>query len=366
MVAALAAVGCSPQVHRIAGADSSKDAHRILFVSAGFNDAEMQTYRLVAKELANKVLTDGSLPYKTFADHLSFWRVDVRTPPLDTTKCPALTCSHSPLAPRTGDATPIETLNSWGPKTVDETLNVSLCYTETAPPGSCRLLWTDNTGQAIAARLATLPPNIDAVIILVNTTVPAGATQQRALAGSLPLVVVGVPGSQSLDILAHELGHVLGLADEYSEGVGLSASAADYPNVWQPTDPCYAPDTVQPANPTGQALHIPEVWQRLLECGADIDKSLDCDSNGDTTDAACPRVWDPTHHILSCPLPTVGIDSKCLEFVGLFEGAHYAPTGIYRPAYQCKMGGSNYRYCPVCDAHIQHFLDCRYVHPGPC
>jgi hypothetical protein len=366
LLSLLSLLHCPPQVYRIAGSPASASAHHILFLSAGFSDGELDAYRVAAAGLANTIMT--SEPYAAYAANLSFWRIDVRSGPIGTSTCPAGACGHSPLGAPTSSVPPIlDTLNPTGDAVTDQDLGVSLCYTDSASTGSCRVLWATAAGQSAAAELATYGPDIDVVVIIANTQLPAGATAQAPLSASQPLVVIGVPAdpAEAGNLLAHELAHTLGLTDEYTGSSGSPASGASaYPNVWQPSDPCYAPTTTATATSAGGTeLTIP--WSRLLTCDIGLDATLDCDSDSDPTNFGCPRVWWPYHTTASCAMfPSLNV--KCEDTIGLYEGAYYSASGIYRGANNCRMRDLSAGFCKVCTGLIDTFFDCNYVHPGSC
>lgn len=168
------------------------------------------------------------------------------------------------------------------------------------------------------------------------------------------------------EVYAHELGHTLGLADEYSTGYGVSSvPSSSFGNVWQPSDPCYAPTLdSHVVAPTGATTTIP--WVDLLACETPLDPKFDCDYDTDVSNFGCPRVYWPQHSLPKCYLASHGVDAACLDYVGLFEGAFYMSDGCYRAAWNCKMRDSSANFCAVCDAWIRKFFECNYVHPGKC
>lgn len=141
-------------------------------------------------------------------------------------------------------------------------------------------------------------PEAHAHIVLLNQPVPMGRANAFVLLG-------GGPFQSHLNsvLVAHELGHrIAGLADEYVEYpdayTGIEPSAV---NVTTLTEPDWLP------------------WSALL-----------------APDATVPTA--------------VGGAG-----VGLFEGAFYRPTGVYRPATACIMA-TGVRFCPVCTIAIQEAL----------
>jgi len=378
MLSSTSSCDTTPRVYWIAGVAPTADAHRILFLGAGFDsDAELETYRAAAQTLAEGLRTSGTMPYASYHEFLSFYRIDVRSSAIDTSSCSSSmtpACGHVEVSapPSTLASTPLDTLNPSGDAVIDEDMHVDLCYTESSSAGPCRLIWADSDGQKLAAELATYAPDIDVVVILANTQLWSGAAVQGALSGSQSLVVVGLPQDASgaaigLNLIGHELAHTLGLADEYSDSSGVSATLpSSYQNVWQPADGCYEPVTLaSPAPPSGDALLVP--WKDKLDCAKGLTQAWDCDSNSDLTDYGCPRVWWPYHNLPpTCPSVYPGLQRACQDFTGLYEGAFYTMSGIYRPAYDCKMRTVSTDFCVVCKDLIDLFFTCNYVHPGTC
>ena len=61
------------------------------------------------------------------------------------------------------------------------------------------------------------------------------------------------------------------------------------------------------------------------------------------------------------PLPTP-VETQYLSKVGLFEGAYYSSTGMYRPKYNCKMRTLNNPFCEVCrEAHVKAIFSYLYL-----
>lgn len=108
------------------------------------------------------------------------------------------------------------------------------------------------------------------------------------------------------EIAIHELGHGwFGLADEYTAG-GQSAT----------------PKPVEP-NVSGSAEREQLKWASHVAPGT--------------------------------PLPT--LTDQPAGVVGAFEGAKYQATGVFRPAFDCKMRTPGVKFCPVCAAVIDAELD---------
>jgi hypothetical protein len=183
------------------------------------------------------------------------------------------------------------------------------------PPGatSCRVVWPDVTGLRRAWRLAACAPAFDVVVIVVNSGGWAGG---GAADMSPPLVVVTLDGISSPDtrarLLSHELGHALGLLDEYATG---------YP------DASGAPRFHANRNVARGGGEVP--WKPL--CGA----------------AGCAEVR-------ACPAPQQGVAAPP---VGLYEGAFYQSCGYFRASEDCAMQDPEEDFCPACVAYTSKLFE---------
>ncbi len=157
--------------------------------------------------------------------------------------------------------------------------------------GIDRLLCVDDGKVATAA--AQDVPEYNFAIVIVN---------DPKYGGSGGSVCASSSNEQSFEVLAHEIGHSLArLADEYSyEGN-------------QP--PCNQQQDCNEANATVRNSRDQIKWK-------------------DWIDAATP-----------VPTPAT---QQYGSVTGLFEGARYTPTGIYRPQLNCKMRDLGADYCSVC------------------
>lgn len=358
----VAAWGCGPQVHRIAGPSKETPAFDVLFVGAGFDsNTDLDAFRTAAQSLA-----DGLLETPPFSDPalpLRVWRIDVRDPEVDASRCGSGSgCSFERLPPsHAPPRLPLETLNPRGKRVVRESFEVVAC-----PAGAtCRSLWLSSKGQERALRIAPTNLHIDAVVVLANTTAPSGSGLQEASEFEVGLAVVGLPNDATGKaggggLLAHELAHVAGLADEYTSASGEpSADVERFPNVWRPDDPCVTPEPWGSAvNLVASAQIVP--WSDVLHCNEKLDEKWDCDFT--SAAHACPRVWfpyHPTNKKCSGPRERPSIQDECLSHVGLFEGAYYAREGIYRPMFRCRMSAAGDPFCTVCERRLREFLEGR-------
>ncbi|MCX5894473.1 MAG: M64 family metallo-endopeptidase, partial [Proteobacteria bacterium] len=146
-------------------------------------------------------------------------------------------------------------------------------------------LLTVNDAKAFNA--AAQVPAFDAVFILVND-------EQNGGSGGATVVISNGPAAA--EIALHEAGHLIAhLSDEYETPYPISQELEGMPNI-----------------------------------------------TGETETEAIPwKDWiDP-----ETPLPT---PETITDRIGLFEGAGYSATGIYRPKHNCKMRELGVQYCEIC------------------
>jgi len=168
-----------------------------------------------------------------------------------------------------------------------------------------RLLCIDvATAQKIAADNVA---EVNLVLVVVNDPKYGGS-------GGDTLAVS--TNSQSFEIAAHEIGHTLAkLADEYD-------AAANYA-------PCDTTTDCTEGNVTLRNTRDKVKWNSWI-------------------DAATPVPTPPT--------------SQYMSAVGLFEGARYLTTGVYRPWENCKMRVLGSDYCPVCkEQFVLHYWNLQNI-----
>jgi hypothetical protein len=158
------------------------------------------------------------------------------------------------------------------------------------PPNSLDPNYAEGQGK-VDALLLTYMPDCHLPILLINDSIPGGSD------GPGDKTAIVSMGGVWADTLIHETGHVMGgLGDEYT-------NALIYPDVEEP-------NTTRETRPA------------YIKWGTWIDTN--------TTPIPTP----PT-----APYTTV---------IGLFEGAHYHPTGWYRPKFDCAMNHPGLPFCEVC------------------
>jgi len=163
--------------------------------------------------------------------------------------------------------------------------------------------------SAVLAAAAADMPEFNLAVVIVNDSKYGGA------GGSVPCVSTD---EGAAEILRHELGHTLGnLADEYQN---------PYPGY----PPCSASQDCTEPNVTLRSVRSQIKWLDWID---------------DST-----------------PVPTP--EGTKLVGVGLFEGARYMATGVYRPVDTlCKMQTLGSPFCPVCsEALVRAFWNLENVH----
>lgn len=158
--------------------------------------------------------------------------------------------------------------------------------------GTERALCVDNGKAYAAASMAA--PELDVVMVIVNDPKYGGS------GGQVPVTSIH---AQSKDILRHELGHsVSGLADEYETpypGYPACSSVSDCPE----------------PNATIRSTREAVKWS----------------------------TWIPQDY----PVPTP--KTAAFTDIGVFEGARYKSTGVYRPKHEgCMMRTLGLTFCSVC------------------
>lgn len=150
------------------------------------------------------------------------------------------------------------------------------------------------TGQGkVDALMAAYVPQAELVVMLVNDMVAGGSDA----GGRTAVVSRGAVFGSLYYILAHETGHVFAnLGDEYTN------PNPGYPEVEEP-------------NTTRETNRAAIKWQAWIDAETEV------------------------------PTPAT---SENLDKVGLFEGAHYNPTGWYRPKVNCMMKAFGVSFCEVC------------------
>jgi hypothetical protein len=198
------------------------------------------------------------------------------------------------------------------PEVADTCFDAAYCSSNTR-----RLLTVDEA--AVIAEASIHVPGWDAIVVIVNHQEYGGSgSQSNGIA-----VYSLAPGA--VEIAIHELGHVLGLADEYDDLGGTYTQG-------------------EPSEPNVTASMTADKWSAQVTANA-----LPTLANATCTPRAANAV-DPEPGA-----------------IGLYEGGKRYACGIYSPAFSCKMRVLNQPFCAVCEEHLRERFDGGfYVQPASC
>jgi len=373
-----------PKVYPVGDVAEPLTRYNILFLGDGFRTTdEMNTYRAAVQQLVEGLMAEP--PFCHYSERLNFYRIDVKDPTgqISENSCalgtPALDAMN-PM-PFAGPGTPV----TGSKNLVKENLRVARCWTSVVgATGSKKRLWIDKRGLKRAHRIAGQAPSISLVVIVANIHEKIGSGYWDVWPGQIGTVVVGVP--QDLDsttglwevsengkaFFAHELGHGLGLLDEYNYGWRAPLDPGTDRNVWRP-------QISLPETSTNQAAY-PIPWEAALPPGCTTADMVSCCGrvNGtsgvqlctnanpacvfvpgicqSTTDVCTPPIssWVPSACTIPGTCPTVSdpyklqVTEDCDSDAGAWEGANYWPVGFYRARLNCRMVES-YMHVPFCE-----------------
>lgn len=197
--------------------------------------------------------------------------------------------------------------------------------------GGLRRRLTVDTALAITTADAWVP-DWDAILIIVNHV-------ERGGSGAPDVAIVSSPGVFDGSAI-HELGHsAFGLADEYDylEGCASGETTQDeYPYGVSSSTPV---DAIEP-NVTIYPTALPAKWGLLIDAATPMP----------TTTNPGPTTCDTQ------PSPVAD------GVVGTFDGAAHYHSGIYRPAYDCRMRDADLEFCAVCS----NVISTRIIGDSPC
>jgi len=331
----------------------------LLFLGNGFTgDDGLDTYRRAMQLFVQSLRTTP--PYDGYLDRMKFFYMD-----LDS-ESTGIDCSCAGPVPATSTApTPGVPVDTPFPGGSDVDLEVSC----TCGLGStCTGLDMPVTRQAEALGLSFCAPNIRAIVVIANADCPAGLTYQYEPLVSVSWAIVGVEadGTVTSDLVLedggpmlfqHELGHLLGLLDEYDYGSGGWLFPTRR-NIWKKRGlpPDWLPDPMRPTCPT-------IAWERAMcPSGRNATPPNRCDIFlADCCDTAATPDWSDTP-----PLVRSGCSCSPTSLAGLWEGGFYRTEDYYRASYACPMSeiDPSLGLCPACQRHLSDVL-CRYgAYPG--
>jgi hypothetical protein len=264
---------------QIVGSGPSSDRWTLAIMGDGFQaGAGMAQFRTDAAALAAHLL--ATAPYSTLTPAINVVRVDVESVGTGVREPPA--CG--------GNGTRFRTY-----------FEGSLC-------GDQRIKRFLTVKKPLVLEAAALHvPEWDQIIVIVNTTQYGG--------GALGGVATCTKDPKSWQVAMHELGHNLGLADEYEEIAG------GYPAAWS------APE------PNMSKGYSPVKWSGLVNPATPLPTQVNytCGRQGPT------MAGTPGLH-------------------GAFEGGKRYTCDIFRPSATCKMRVVTDDFCQVCHDHIRGLL----------
>ena len=182
--------------------------------------------------------------------------------------------------------------------------------------GSWAHCWLEsgaNTGTLVNNALTTWVPDYDLVLIILNEPGFGGCG-----GGGFQIVTLG----SSWTVMAHEFGHGTGgLADEYCKAGTYTGGEPGAVNVTK--------------NNNRNTLK----WRQFVDPATPVPTGI----NPNPGNGGCTG-WTEG------PQPT---DWDNADSAGLFEGARYNDSGIYRPVINCRMRGNWPNFCPVCYTELK-------------
>ena len=378
----------SPKVWEIQPGATSGRTVNILFLGDGFDSAELQSYRAATYSLVEGLLEVE--PFCRLTERLRFFRIDVLDPTGEVSvRPPCNTCSI--LQPVVVDASfqePVAPLLVSGSESVHEQdLQVRRCESG----GHCASVWPTDPGLAEIFELARDSGlDVAVVVILANGRVSAGNGHWDVRAGAPALAVITLPMYNVASawrltptanrLFAHELGHALGLVDEYPVGPADTPAVADDRNVWMPPTP----------GPWTKAVPIP--WAPVLPLGCTSTLMKDC--CGELVSGSCPPCagmnpsWNCSYVPTVCQdpgsvcpgancapppsckgvVPAKLCEQACTGRVAAWEGAAYEKIGRYRSTERCRMAtlGNDAPFCPACRTWMWRAAFCDPLVAGEC
>jgi hypothetical protein len=379
------------RIHLIAGDGDDPSDQRaelnVLLVASGFAAGELDTFRALAGQQAQ--LLASATPYTEFHDSFNVYRMDVVTPPVSD-NCSAGACAAvgpAPPFPTVIALPPLDTLYPTRPESVASPLTVETCWSESGSASAgCSTLWTGLAGQAQIANLALCGPDISVVIVVANDLSLAGGGVAESGPGSIGFGIVGIPllmdalsgqpapqlRDEGLVLFAHEVGHTLGLLDEYDAidsgtGAGSDVEFRDDANVWEPMSSWNpkSPDPPCPAIPWSSEMACPPPGLgRAIDC-CPLGLALCCGGvQGHPATDTCPLVrsgnlcgYDASC-VISGSVKCDCIDDRAGNRPGLWEGAFYRLEGFYRSRRDCwmKSFGIGTPHCEGCSIALRRRL----------
>jgi hypothetical protein len=318
-------------------------SYDVLILGAGFGAGRLDQFRALAAGFAGSLLERH--PFSDYRDVVNFYRMDTVGSSVISNCSDGVSCAAAlPETAGGGEAIVGEPVESEGIAFPlgSAGFDAVQCWTDSSGVSDdCGSIWFDDESQAELLSLGFCAPSVDAIVVLVNSLQWAGWTAVDAGESGISLVAMGVllrydaaagdyvleVRDEGLNMFAHELGHTLGLLDEYSElATGAESSAAGPPivfredvNVWLSPESWPADSSYDPCPDVPWAAEMESCSERLeLCCGDSV-----------SGDRQCPLV---RAQACGCAGGCECSESNDYEagHPGLWEGAFYEQEKYYR------------------------------------
>ncbi|MBK8022250.1 MAG: hypothetical protein IPK19_12670 [Chloroflexi bacterium] len=299
----------SQAISRQAGLqDSGPSANRVdlLLMGDGYTAAQQTLFESHVADFASQFFNIS--PYSDYRNFVKLTSL--------FTASPQSGADHPPYNPTCNNANPTQPTCCRDSGASSDPLAgtfVATAFDSTYCAFNIHRLLVTNYAKVLAA--AASAPNWNEIIVLVNDPTYGGS------GGAFSVVSAH---SLSVQIAQHEYGHTFaGLADEYESAYpGYPACSDTDANVYNDCEP----------NVTNQTVRESIKWTRWIE-------------------PSTPVVTPPT--------------SPYLDDIGLFQGARYLTSGMYRPGYNCLMRTLGTPLCAVAgEAYILRLYDGGWGQPA--
>ena len=338
-----------PQVTEIHHA-GAPNAFNIVFLSSGFaTDEELEVYRCAVRKLTDGLL--ASKPWSSYACAIGVYRMDARAGTsgigvdagCDSCVPAPVSIASNAICPAAGGGS-LPSVPIW-PNFACDVANTDV-EVRHCNSGLCELVWPTDIGKMKALYLATTcAPAPSAVVIVANSNVAGGGADLQLYAPGPELAVVTIDNIRNSDAwhrLGHELGHVLGLLDEYVVGAHdpfRSTGEIQYQcerNLYSPalaaTFQCS--DTITWSCSGSMTCPPPSSGNCQIVCGP-----------------SCPPNATPP-----CKQTPCCFSDDNYPTTALFEGGFYQLYEVFRSTEACMMNNYKDDLCPRCLDYASDFL----------
>lgn len=347
--------GC-PQVYQVHGSADVAHALNIVVVSDAFDEQHLEDYRC-GTGLTVEALV-ATPPLNAYSDSINVYRIDLASTVNGVEfpeRCGKKKCSHvqpkwtdkeakcQRYAQRSGLPAPLYG-KPVGDASRQECLTLDIdaqACPQTAQ--ECQLLWPGSEGLMDLWRLAACAPAFDIVVLIGNTGTWAGGGTADT---HPPLAVTTLNGIDiwytRSNLLRHELGHALGLLDEYTQSEAYSGghAGAELPAFHGGRNVAQAEEGELPRD-------VP--WKERCTKGV---AGLETYAAGECF-TVCANCAD-------CDLPSLPPGSA----IGLYEGSFYNDCGYFRASQTCTMQQPSDPFCPACTMFIDDLFRDMGIQPN--